>query len=238
MTTRPHPSAWFWLLAAPLSVVVTLLVFRNLLAVFAVYHVGFCLVLPAAHALLVRRIPPREHLRDLALTGPRPSRAIALGLGLGALLGGGTILAFEVLGDLFLRDNTVSVVLSQWGAGPEQRHLVFWFMVLVNGPAEELYWRGFVHTRLYGAPAGGASRGPSAASLLLPSFCYASYHGVTVLVFLAQPAVAVLFLAVILGAGWGWAWLRRRTGSVWPALLAHAGAVAGYMIVARPLLWD
>ena len=45
---------------------------------------------------------------------------------------------------------------------------------------------------------------------------------------------AVLYLFYALMGGWGW--LRWRTGSVWPPLLAHAGAVLGYMLVARPYL--
>jgi membrane protease YdiL (CAAX protease family) len=48
--------------------------------------------------------------------------------------------------------------------------------------------------------------------------------------------VAVLFMAAIFAAGFGWGWLREKTGSVWPALLSHAGATVGYMIVAPPLL--
>lgn len=225
---------WFWLLAAPMSVVLSLLAWHDLLAVFAIYHVGFCLLLPLLHTLLIRRASVADHLHTLAVTGPGTGRGVALGLLLAVILGGGTIGAFSLLGDLFLRDNRVAEVLDQWGAGAGHRHLVFWFMVLVNGPAEELYWRGFVHTGLFGR----CSEGVAPRRLLLPSACYASYHGVTVLMFLSSPLVALFFLAVILIAGWFWAWLRERTGSVWPALLAHAGAVAGYMIVARPLMWD
>ena len=107
--------------------------------------------------------------------------------------------------------------------------LLFWFMTLVNGPAEELYWRGFVHTEM-------SDRRPRLSTILLIAASYASYHGVTVYVLAANLPVALLFMAAIFAAGWGWGWLREKTGSVWPALLGHAGAAAAYMIVARPLM--
>ena len=44
-------------------------------------------------------------------------------------------------------------------------------------------------------------------------------------------AVTLLFLVTIFAAGCFWGWLREKYGTVWPALLGHAGATAGYMIV-------
>ena len=60
--------AWFWLLGAPLAVVACLLMARNVFAVFAIYHLGFCLVLPAAKNFLRRRFTVRDHLEFLART--------------------------------------------------------------------------------------------------------------------------------------------------------------------------
>ena len=143
--------------------------------------------------------------------------------------GTATILAFHQFGDSLLANHNIPEVLTAWGATQSNLPLLFWFMVLINAPAEELYWRGFVHTEL-------AGRRPRFPAILLTAACYASYHGVTVYLLVANLPVALLFMTAILVAGIGWGYLREKTGSVWPALLGHAGAVIGYMVVAKPLM--
>ena len=225
MTAR----AAIWLVGAPLAVVLPLVLWNDVFAVFGLYHLGFCLVLPLLVNLGGRRFSWRDHLDYLGLTGTGLRRNIALGLGLATLLGGGTLLAFEILGDRLLAGQNIAATLADWGAGPARIPALFWFMVLVNGPAEELYWRGFVHREL------DVEARPFPRIAVI-SAGYASYHAVTVYLLVGSAVVAGLFLAAIWVAGLGWGWLRWRTGSVWPPLLAHAGAVLGYMLVARPYL--
>ena len=220
---------WFWLLGAPLVVVACLLAGRNVFAVFVVYHLGFCLTLPAVQNFLRRRSTISDYLEFLGLTGPGTVHGLLLGLGLGVILAGGTILAFRLFGGIFLAGHNVPEILGRWGVDQGNMPLLFWFMILVNGPAEELYWRGFVHGEM-------SDRKPRMATILLIAACYAGYHGVTVFFLVANLPVALLFMVAIFAAGFGWGWLREKTGSVWPALLGHAGAAAAYMIVARPLM--
>jgi len=218
-----------WLVGAPLSVILPLVFFDDVFAVFGLYHLGFCLLLPLLVNLGGRRFSWCEHLEYLGLMGRDTGRHVVIGLALAVALGGGTLLAFALLGEQLLAGQKIPETLSAWGAGPERMTALFWFMVLVNGPAEELYWRGFVHREL----DVDARPGPRLAMIAAG---YASYHAVTVYLLVGNVAVSLLFLAVIWAAGLGWGWLRRKTGSVWPPLLGHAGAVAGYMLVARPYL--
>jgi len=229
ISTNSVRQPWFWLLGPPVVVVTILLLGRNVFAVFAVYHLGFCLFLPAGKNILRRGLTFSNHLAFLGLTGPGTARGLAVGLGLGVLLGAGTLLAFGLFGEFFLAGHNVPEVLGQWGVNKNNLPLLFWFMTLVNGPAEELYWRGFLHRET-------SNRRPRGSTILLMAACYASYHGVTVFLLVADLPVALLFMAAIFVAGTGWGWLREKTGSVWPALLGHAGATVGYMIVAAPLL--
>lgn len=230
MSTQPAARLpWFWLLGPPVLVVAILLWGRNVFAVFAAYHLGFCLILPAVQNILRRRLTFSQHLGYLGLTGPGTARGIMLGLGLGAALGWGTILVFKMFGDVFLADQNVPEILARWGVNQSNLPVMFWFMTLINGPLEEIYWRGFVHRQTEG-------RNQRRTSILLIAVCYASYHGVTVYLLMADIPVALLFLASIFAAGSAWGWLREKTGSVWPAVLGHAGATIGYMMVARPLL--
>ncbi len=227
--TNQAAGTLFRLLAAPAVVVACLLLWRNVYAVFIIYHLGFCLLLPAFVNLRKRGLSFADHLAFLGLTGSGTLRGFLFGLGLGVALAAGTILVFRWFGEIFLAGQSVPAVLSAWGVDRGNMPLLFWFMVLVNGPAEELYWRGFVHAEL-------KDRQPRTNTILLIAVCYASYHGVTVFLLVGDILIAGLFLAAILAAGFGWGWLREKTGSVWPALLGHAGASAAYMIVARPLL--
>ena len=213
----------------PALVVAGLLVLHDVFAVFALYHVGACLVLPAVVNLAGRRTGWVEHIATLGLTGPGTRRGLLLGAVLAAASVALVLGAFALRGTAWLAGNAVTDALASWGAPPGRWPAVVFFMVMVNGPAEELYWRGFVATEL----AEARSR---AARLLLPSACYASYHGVTVLLLVRSIEAAALMLAAVLVGSVFWAWLRERTGSVWPALLSHTAATAAYMAVAWPLL--
>lgn len=217
------------MLAAPAAVVVALLVFHDVFAVFAVYHVGICLLVPALVNLAGRSTGWRGHVDRLGLAGPGARRGVTLGAGLGLASAALVLGAFELRGAAWLADNNVAGTLASWGAPPARWPALMVFMVAVNGPAEELFWRGFVATELTTARS-------RIVRLLVPSLCYASYHAATVLLLVRSAEAAVLMLVAVLAGGILWAWLRERTGSTWPALLSHAAATAAYMAVAWPLL--
>lgn len=217
------------MLAAPAIVIVTLLVFHDVFAVFACYHVGICLLVPATMNLVRRRMGWAGHAGSLGLTGPGTRRGLALGALLGAVSIVVVLVAFRLRGAEWLAGNTVTDALESWGATSDRWTALVLFMVVVNGPAEELFWRGFVATELVDIRS-------RTVRLLVPAACYASYHAVTVMLLVRSPEAAALMLAAVLGGGVFWAWLRERTGSVWPALLSHAAATAAYMAVALPLL--
>ena len=67
--------------------------------------------------------------------------------------------------------------------------------------------------------------------MVLPAVLYASYHAVTISSLVGEALGVVLMTGGVLGAGLVWGWLRRKTGSVWPALLSHGGAVVAYLAV-------
>jgi len=222
-----------WLLplmiAAPLVVAAALAGARDLVLVFALYQVGICLGAPAWIDLRLRRWTLRRHLDHVGLGGPGTMRAVGLGLALAAAAAVGIWAAFGIWGSRLLGANAVAEVSARWGLAPEAAPALFAFMAVVNGPAEELFWRGFVAAEIRPHPS-------RAVRLVLPSLLYASYHGFTLALLVRAPGPAVLMFAAVAAAGCGWAWLRERTGSVWPALLIHTAATVAYMLVALPLL--
>lgn len=219
------------MLAAPLVVVGTLFVARSVWLTFLLYHFGICLAAPLLASRFGRsgragrgdrhgRAWLRGHLGNLGL---RP-RGRGLGLALGAFLALAIVAAFAAWGRAFLGAGAPAAVLAGWGAEPASLPALFAFMLLGNGVAEELFWRGWLHERL-------RARRPRAAVIAATAACYASYHVFTVAALLRDPGVVALFSTAVLLAGAFWGWLRERTDSVWPALLSHAGATAGYMFV-------
>jgi membrane protease YdiL (CAAX protease family) len=206
------------LTAGPAVPAFTLLVLGSVWWTFALYHGVVCLLLPLTHALLVRRVGFREHLRDIGLVPLRlhPGSLFGLALALATVAG-------LSLGRAVLLTSRIDLVLASWQAPPERIPLLLTCMLAGNGAAEELYWRGWLHRRLEHWPR-------RAAAIALAAAAYASYHAVTIGAFVADPLLIVALLAVVFGAGLFFGWLRERWSSVWPPLLAHTGATAGYVL--------
>jgi uncharacterized protein len=205
----------------PAVVVVTLLVLHNVWATFLIYHLGICVLGP-----LIATGDRRRYAAAVGLSGGRTRAGIRTGLLLGAAMAGAQIVALTLGADIFFADERVIGSLSSWGAGPAQAGPLLLIMLMLNGPAEELYWRGYIHHRL-----GDMRRQRGVA---LAALAYASYHGVTLYALFGSLPMAILILAVVFGTGCFWGWLRERYGNVWPALLSHGGATLGYMVV----YWD
>ncbi|MFO7768732.1 MAG: CPBP family intramembrane glutamic endopeptidase [bacterium] len=87
--------------------------------------------------------------------------------------------------------------------------LEFWqiglLIALVIGPAEELFWRGFLQREL------AARLGPWRGYLIAVA-AYAGVHIVT------RNAMLVVAAGT---AGLLWAWLYMRTGRLWPGIVSH-----------------
>lgn len=215
------------MLVAPLTVAVTLLWAHSVWLTFAVYHLGVCLLAPAVMARADGTRGLRAHLADIGVLtrpGRRFRRGLRSGLLCGVLMGTGTLVAFNLAGDTLLRRADLAGVLAQWGVGPGQLPQLFAVMLLGNAFAEELFWRGWVHGRFASWPARGTAIGITAA-------LYTSYHMLTAALLTRSATATALFTVAVFGAGCIWGWLREKHGTVWPAVLGHAGATAGYMAV-------
>ena len=227
-----HRPAWFAALAAPVLAGALLLGPRSAGAVFALYHGAVCLLMPALVARSQGR-SWRQHARDLGLLdaqGRWPTAAIGAGLAAAAVLAAIPPVACRALPALFPDPAHLLGTLAGWGLGREQVPWALGFLVLVGAPAEELFWRGWLHTHLVHRRR---RRWPAAAAL---AALFTSYHAVTLQALAPTPAAASLMLVAVLAAAATWSWWRERSGSVWPALLTHAGAALGYGLVAAARL--
>jgi membrane protease YdiL (CAAX protease family) len=207
-------------LLAPASVVAALAITQQALVAFAVYHLGLCLAAPLVglRATGMGWTAIGDHI---ALRSPSREGWAAGGL-VGGLTAAGILAGAHLFQDALVHADLTGA-LAAWGVAGNPALLVAYMLVLNSG-AEELLWRGYLHTEAV------ARLGPWIC-IGLVSLAFASYHVYTLHALLGSPAlVAVGGLAVLAGA-LAWALLRERYASVVPALLAHGGATAGYMAV-------
>ena len=103
----------------------------------------------------------------------------------------------------FARPEIAGIYSTRAQASPVAIGLLLLFWV---GPAEEIFWRGFVQERLYG-------RFGRMGGFVVASIIYAAIHvfGFNFMLFMAS---------LICGFFWGAMYLRYR--SVWPGLISHA----------------
>lgn len=221
-TSRPASRLGLALLLAgpPATVVAILAATSSAPLAFLTYHVGWCLLVPAA--LVLATGGSWSQLAGwLALA--RPSREGWLaGLAVGAASFVALFALFASAGADAVDAPRLHASLAAWGLAGAAGVGLFVYMLVFNSLAEELYWRGFVHGRL-------RDRASPRAAVLVGSAFFASYHAYTIHVLSGDPTTTALGTAGVFLGGLAWALMRERYDSVAPAALAHVGATAGYM---------
>jgi membrane protease YdiL (CAAX protease family) len=212
---------WWLAIAGPVIVAVGLLILQQVAVVILVYQLGLCLVVPA---WLARREGRswRGHRRDLALGGRGRRFGFAAGLVLAAVPVG----AHASLPAMFPTAESLQATLGTWGIAPDRILPVLIVMGVINGPAEELFWRGWLMTRL----------GTSGPAPWLLALLFTSYHAITLGPLAPSLIAACVMLLGVLLAAVVWTWTRQRWHASVPALLMHTGVTAGYLIVCWRIL--
>jgi membrane protease YdiL (CAAX protease family) len=233
-------------ITAPVAVVLCLVVWRSVWLTILVYQVGICLLAPAVDSLVGRRLSWAQYLRLLGLTGPGQRAGLRLGAFLAVVTFAVTAGFLMLTREVFLDPERLAAITHGWGISTRHVPWLLAVLVVLNAPAEELFWRGYLHTRLVppasdGTASAAAGRGARRnvatwVVIALLAVGYASYHALTVGRLVPTAGSAALMFGGILAAGLLWGWLRQRSGSVWPALLGHWGAVAAYAAVYQQIV--
>ena len=210
--------------AASLSIIVNLAVFRSILTTFLMYHIFICLIVPAIDILFFKKQNLKYWMKYIGMVPGKNKIGIVIGFVSGMIMFIGIVGGFHLFEHLFLANNTVSKSISAWGIEKQNVVFLFLFMILFNGAAEELFWRGYIHKRL--EPVKNRL-----AAISIASFFYASYHALTLYNFINDLFISMLFLFLIFLAGCFWGWLREHYQTVLPAVTGHIFATIGYMTV-------
>jgi len=204
-------------LLAPVSILIGLVLFRNVWITFFLFHGIVCTGIPLAVAFRNRFRP--AFFRELGFGNFRQAskQGILLGLAYFMLI----LIFFSLFRNRALDADAVRSLLAGWHVTEKHMGLFLLMMIVANALLEEIFWRGYIFSRL-------GKRAGLLMSVLISSFFYASYHFLTT-VLLFRLSFAILFTAAILAAGVFWGLLRYKTQSLYGPVFSHLLADMGIM---------
>jgi membrane protease YdiL (CAAX protease family) len=208
---------------ASLSVIIPLTLLNNVYAVFFLYYIGMCLLVPFADMLLIRRLTFTEALRFLGFRSENRNSSMTVGLIHGSIILVLMLGGFFAFRKVFISSDIVSS-LAQWGVSESTKWVLFFFMVLFNGIVEEIFWRGYTYGRLKDV----LKKWPA---ILIVTFFYTSYHLATVLTFFKVSFMGIQTVIFIFLAGLLWGWMRYRFRDILASAIGHTLLTVGYMTI-------
>lgn len=208
---------------ASLSVIIPLTLFNNVYAVFFLYYIGMCLLVPFADLLLHRRLSFTEALLFLGFRRENRKNSITAGLIHGSIILVLMLGGFFAFREVFISSDIVSS-LAKWGVSENTKWVLFFLMVLFNGIVEEIFWRGYTYGRLKDT----VQKWPV---ILIVTFFYTSYHLATVLTFFKVSFMGIQTVIFIFLAGLLWGWMRYRFNDIFATAIGHTLLTIGYMTI-------
>ena len=123
------------------------------------------------------------------------------------------------------------------GLGLLQLHLIFTLPALLFSPVgEELFFRGILQRALEDR---FSARAATTGECALFGLVHACHHGLvaTSAGLVLLPRSAALWVLLMFAVAWMFAWLRKRSGSLYPAMAAHAAFNLAMNVFIFSLLW-
>ncbi len=202
---------------------VSLFLLKSLAISFVLYTLGCCIVLPLA---LAWAGSARERAAGGALErlGLRPFglREALIGLGSGVAIGGIIVASFFVAGEAFLAGSDPDRVVGLWGITPGPIAYLYAAGLILNGAAEELFWRAHLSSTLAGAR-------PRWLAVGLPALVFGAQHIFVMSALVTNPAALAVMMAGITAAGFLWAILYDRFKRLSMTIMSHALAAVAYI---------
>ena len=221
-TTRVLPVIIIMALAS-LSVIIPLTLFNNVYAVFFLYYIGMCLLVPFADLILIRKLSFIDAFRFIGYRNENRKSSVNAGFAHGLLAFSLMMAGFLVFKDIFMSSDIVTS-LAKWGVTENTKWILFFLMVLFNGIVEEIFWRGYTYGRLKDVL-------PKWPTILIVTFFYTSYHLATVLTFFGVSFMGIQMVVFIFIAGLFWGWMRYRFNDILATTIGHTLLTIGYMTI-------
>ena len=210
------------LLLLPAAAVFTGLVLLNsIFATYILFYGVVCVAVPLLDRVVFRRQTMSEFFRYIGFMNVRKS--LLPGLIVGAVFLAAIYLFFMIFSRQLIDTSSMTNALDKWNLDSGNLFVFLFMMIVGNSILEEIYWRGYVFSRLK------ELTGPR-NTVILTALFYTSYHLITTVTLFSVTQGLLLSSAVLL-VGVFWACLRIKYESIIPAVISHLLADLGLMLI-------
>ena len=208
-------------LLASLSIFLGVGVFKNVIVTFVLFHIIVCLLIPLFDLIFAGGKTPSEAAKVLGMKNLE--QGVVPGLSLGLVFSVSIFLFFYFFSDSIMDAGQIRELLAVWNVGSMNIVLFLFFMIVANSILEEVYWRGYIFSRLKGMTT-------TRNIILFTSLFYCSYHLITTL-YIFPVVYSLLLTLVVFIAGLIWGYLRDRYDSLAAPVISHLLADLSIMLV-------
>ncbi|MFH0905735.1 MAG: CPBP family intramembrane glutamic endopeptidase [archaeon] len=216
------------LIFAPLSVILTLLIFKNAFITFLVYQLFICLVIPIIDLIIISKNNFRESLIVIGIKKENSKHSISNGLFFGIIFFLIIIASYYVFKDKFLDINRINLVLASFGITTASFTFILMisFIVIFNSILEEVFWRGYLYYNLL-----TKLQLSKINIILLTSFFFTSYHVFTIISFLGFNIVSTFAIICLFLISLFWGYLRFKFDNLISTIIIHFFCSLGYILI-------
>ncbi|MCK4807528.1 MAG: CPBP family intramembrane metalloprotease [Candidatus Aegiribacteria sp.] len=209
------------LLLPSIAVFTGLVVLNSIFATYILFYGVVCVAVPLFDRVVSHRQTMSEFFRYIGFVNTRKSLLPGLLVGVTFLVA--ICLFFMVFSRQLIDTSSMTETLNRWDLDSGNLFVFLFMMIVGNSILEEIYWRGYVFSRLK------ELTGPR-NTILLTALFYTSYHLITTIT-LFSVADGLLLSASIFLVGAFWACLRIKYKSIIPAVISHLLADLGLMLI-------
>ncbi len=210
------------LLLLPAAAVFTGLVLLNsIFATYILFYGVVCVAVPLLDRVVFRRQTMSEFFRYIGFMNVRKS--LLPGLIVGAVFLAAIYLFFMIFSKQLIDTSSMTNALDKWNLDSGNLFVFLFMMIVGNSILEEIYWRGYVFSRLKKLTS-------PRNTVVLTALFYTSYHLITTVTLFSLLQGLLLSSAIFL-VGVFWAYLRIKYESIIPAVISHLLADLGLMLI-------
>ncbi len=209
------------MLLPAIAVYAGLILLNSILATYILFYGVVCIAVPLLDRVVFHKQNVREFLRYIGFVNTKKS--LLPGLLVGAVFLTAIYLFFMIFSRQLIDTSSMTNALVKWNLDSGNLFVFLFMMIVGNSILEEIYWRGYVFSRLKKLTR-------PRNTVLLTALFYTSYHLITTVTLFSLAQGLLLSSAVFLG-GVFWAYLRIKYESIIPAVISHLLADLGLMLI-------
>jgi len=209
------------LLLPAVAVFTGLILLNSIFATYILFYGMVCVIVPLLDRIVIHRQTLREFLRYIGFVNIRKS--LLPGLLIGGVFLAAIYLFFMIFSRQLIDTSAMTTALNRWNLDSGNLFVFLFMMIVGNSILEEIYWRGYIFSRLRKLTGPGNT-------VILTALFYTSYHLITTVTLFSLVQGLLLSSAIFL-VGVFWAYLRIKYESIIPAVISHLLADLGLMLI-------